>query len=170
MPGPAAILAGAKIASSLYGGFSGLSSGKKAAKEAKRAAEARAKELGIQADYEGELAIEQKTAQLDANTRRLSEVEGLYSKSGLLLTGTPAHAMDKQKETDEYNIEQSTKAADERVRRLRVQAQMEIESGEAQADAYKTQGKTDLYSGLFGAATAASPYAAAGFGKAFHCA
>jgi hypothetical protein len=102
MPGPAVILGGAMIAKGLYGGIAGLSAGKKAAREAKRVAEARAKELGNQATYEGELAIEQENAQRDAYAHRLSTIEGMYSKSGLLLTGTPAQAMDKQRETDRH--------------------------------------------------------------------
>lgn len=159
MPAPALILGGAQIASSLIGGLAGRKAAKKSAKQIKALGAARAEELTRQAEQEDELRVEQKKAEFDANKRRMEQISGMYSKSGLLLTGTPAVAMQQQKETDIYNIQQGDEAAQERARRLREAAKIEIQSAELSAKGYETQGKTDLYSGILGAGMGAAQLA-----------
>ena len=162
MPSPALLLGGAQVAQGLYAGLTGRSASRKAAKHAKAIGAARAAELTRQAGYEDQLAIEQEKAQREAQAQRMAQIEGMYAKSGILLTGSPAQAIQKQEETDVYNIEQASGAAAERSRRLREAAKLELAGAGATAEAYKTQGDTDLVSGLIPAAVAAAPFGAIG--------
>lgn len=151
MPAPALILGGAQVVSSLYGGIKGRSSAKKAAKATKRIGRMRAAELTRQAEEEDKFRIEEKQAELDAYKHRMEQVSGMYSKSGVLMTGTPAMAMEKQREADIYALEQGDEAAQERARRLREAAKIELEEAAAAASGYQSRGTADLISGVVGA-------------------
>ena len=149
---PLTIMAGASIAGSLFSGFSGFGAGKKAAKKAKEIGRLNKAEFERQAVLESDLRTKQKSSELDANARRMGQIEGMYSKSGLMLTGTPAQAIQEQGGIGLYNMGELDEASAERVRSLRMQARLETIQAGAAASAYKAQGQTDLISGFFSAA------------------
>ena len=149
---PLAILGAAQIASSLFSGFSGSKSAKKAAAQAKRIAKAQGAEYERQIGEEEVFRAEQRKSELDTSIRRLSTAKGIYAKSGLLLTGSPAQALEEQERIDQYNIGQMDKQSQSRIEALRAQARIAMLGGQQTASALRTQGQTAMISGLFGAA------------------
>ena len=140
-----------QIGSSLYSGFSGYKAKKKQEKKLKKIGKMRAAEYERQADLTLEQGIEQEKQVSDQLARRRSLIEGMYSKSGLLLTGTPATAMSEQRTADIENIENLRKDVSERAKSLRKAAQIErLQTGYG-ASALDKQATTSLIQGGIGA-------------------
>ena len=146
-----AIGAGLSIGSSIFSGISGYNSAKKAAAQRKKIAEMRAGEFERQADLTQEQGVEMQQQAMDQLARRRSMIEGMYSKSGLMMTGTPAVAMQEQKQADIENLQNLEKQTAENVRALKKSAELERLGGQYDADAMKTKGKTSLIQGGLGA-------------------
>lgn len=142
------------VASGLMSGISGYRAGKKAAKKAKEVGKLRAGEYLRQAGNEMEYNTDQQKAIAEAQARRMATIGTMYSKSGLMLTGTPKLAMEAQKEADAYTIEQASKAGSEQVRALNTAAKMERKVAGSAARALETEGRTALVGGLFSAGDA----------------
>jgi hypothetical protein len=145
------ILGGVKVASSLIGGALGSRASKKAAERAKEIGRLNYQELMRRAEVEQDLGTQEILGLLDSQARQRGTVEGMYSKSGLLLTGTPAAAMQEMEEDMAFNVEQAEESVSERVQRLRFQARMSKLGAEAQVDTYKEQARGDIIGSVFGA-------------------
>lgn len=84
----------------------------------------------------------------DQQRRRRAAIEVAYAKSGVLLEGTPASVLTRQREVDEYNVQQLHHDGNER-RKLSIWAADNAAiAGQAQANAYRNQGKTALIAGV----------------------
>lgn len=143
------ILGAAQIAGGLISGISGRRAGKKSSEMQKRLGAIQQAEYGKQITAETENRIETKATELNAKATRLGTIQGMYEKSGLLMTGTPGKALKEQRENFDYNIEQGDEASIERARQIKVQARVAAMSSKARADAYSTQGDTDAIAGGF---------------------
>ena len=152
---PMTIMGGVTIASNLIGGLMGKSASDEAAERAMKIGKLNYAEFMRQADIAGELGSQEVMNLLEAQARHKGTVKGMYGKSGLLMTGTPALAMAEMQEDFDYNVEQAQESVQERVTRLEHSAEMALLGAEARAAGYEEQGRGDLWSAGFGAAKGA---------------
>ena len=144
-------MAAAGLGMSLYSAFSGSSDKKKAAEQAKKIGELQSAELLRRADEEQRLGIEQQKSMLDQQARRAELIKSMYSKSGLLLTGTPGMALSEQGEVDAYNLNETRLASESRVKSMRKGAELATLGASNLVTAYDQQGNNAMLSGVFGA-------------------
>jgi len=155
MANPSLILAGAQTAGSIISGLTGSSASRKAAKKLKEIGKLNYAELMRQAEVEQDLGTQEIMNLLDVQAHQRGVVEGMYSKSGVLMTGTPAQAMREMEEDFGFTVEQAEESIDERVRRIRFQARMALEGAELRAEGYEEQAKGDILGAVFGGAKGA---------------
>lgn len=140
------------VAQGLYSGISGYKSGKKQEKAYKEMAR-RAKEIGkLNADEINRVGTEEQKSMLDLNARRMARIESMYSKSGLLLTGTPATAIQSQKRMDQYALNEHNQQVQFRAKMEKLMAANQAAQYMGQAKAAGMNATTALIGGLFGAA------------------
>jgi hypothetical protein len=115
-----------------------------AEQQARLDAEAAKREAELDAKAETDEVMKMREEQ----RRRRASIEAGYAKSGVLMDGTPAEMLVKQREVDEYNVQKTHHQGNERRKLMDWKADADYQTGMAKADAYKTQANTALVSGL----------------------
>lgn len=148
----AAILAGGlQVAQGLYGGITGYRAGKKR-KEAYQSLAQQAKEVGRLNVAEIErTGVEEQKSMADQMARRMARIQSMYSKSGLLLTGTPATAQQAQKRMDQYALNEHNQQVAFRAKIEKLMNASQVAQYQGQAKAAGMEAATALIGGLFGA-------------------
>lgn len=154
------IAGGFGVAQGFYSGITGYRSGKSQQKAYKRMAEIARKTGEMNAAEIERTGTEGQKSMADAQARRLSRIEGMYAKSGLLLTGTPATAITAQKRMDQYAMNEYNEQVAFRAKIERMMASNQAAQYMGQAKAAGISATTSLIGGLFGAGAGAVQFGA----------
>ena len=142
----AAAIVGA--AAGLFGAYSQYQASQSAAKQAEYDAEYQAELSENQAEQEKLNRAEQEKGERSQLARRRAAQRASYAKSGVLLEGTPLTMLSEQAGVDEQNIQQGNLESRQRQSNLKAGGQAALQSGKNRSSAYKTQGRTNLLTGL----------------------
>ena len=136
------------LAIAAYGAYSQYQSSSSMAKQAKSNADYNAKVAANEAEQERLNRAAKADEEAKQSKRRRANIEAMYAKSGVLLTGTPADALIDQAETDELNIQEGNRASQSRQKSLLSQSNIIEMQGADRASAYRTQATSAVIQGV----------------------
>ncbi len=150
----------AGLATTLAGTAVSYRAQRQQAKQAQYNADYNARLEEREADEELQRRQEDERNERNQNRRRRASIEAAYAKSGLLMTGTPAYALEEQARTDEQNIQTKNARAQTSFNNSMNRASIIRQMGSQQADAYKTGATNTLISGVGSTLLQGATYAA----------
>ena len=129
------------------------------------ASKVQAENVEAQAEQERLEAIDRMERESAAASREASEerrkararrsvIEAQYAKAGVLMDGSAADVLTKQRETDEANVRNIDIAASNRARRQQWQAEENLKQSLYEADSIRQAGRTRLTGDILSSVTA----------------
>jgi len=143
-------------ATGLFGAVSSYRAGQQQADLAEQQAEINAEMARREAEADAREESEEMRRLRDQQRRRRAQIEAAYAKSGVLLEGTPAEMLTRQRETDEFNVQSRHYEGNERRKTMLWSADQGKRMGGAQASAMRRRANSSFISGIGN--TAASSY------------
>jgi hypothetical protein len=143
-------------ASGVAGSFMQYRAGQAQADLAEDQAEVNAEMARREAEDQAREESEQARSMREQQRRRRDAMEAAYASSGVLLEGTPAAMLTRQRETDEYNVQQMHRSMGEQRKLMLWDADTGLQMGRARARGMRKSANIGLVTGL--ANTGANAY------------
>jgi hypothetical protein len=140
-------------ASGLYGAYSQYQAGQAQADLQEKQAEVNAEMARREAEADAKAESREMREVRDAQKRRRAAMEAAYATSGVLLEGTPAQMLTRQRETDEFNVQSRHQEGNERRKTMLWQADTGQMLGKFQAKSTRRAANNSFIAGIGNTAT-----------------
>lgn len=142
-------------ATGLYGAYSQYQAGQAQADMAKKQADVNAEMARREAEADAKAESQEAREMRDQQRRRRAQIEAGYAASGVLLEGTPAQMLTRQREADEFNVQARHQEGNERRKTMLWQASTGQQLGRFEAKSMRRAANTSFIAGIGNTATGA---------------
>lgn len=142
-------------ATGVYGAYSQYQAGQAQADLQEKQAEVNAEMARREVEADAKAESQEAREMRDQQRRRRAAMESAYATSGVLLEGTPAQMLTRQRETDEYNVQARHQEGNERRKTMLWQASTNQQLGKFQAKSTRRAANNSFIAGIGNTATSA---------------
>ena len=135
-------------ATGVYGAYSQYQAGQAQADMARKQADVNAEMARREAEADAKAESQQAREMRDQQRRRRAAMEAAYATSGVLLEGTPAQMLTRQREADEFNVQARHQEGNERRKTMLWQASTGQQLGKFQAKATRRAANNSFIAGI----------------------
>lgn len=142
-------------ATGLYSAYSSYQAGQAQADIAEKQANVNAEMARREAEADAKAESQEAREMRDQQRRRRATIEAGYATSGVLLEGTPAQMLTRQRETDEYNVQARHQEGNERRKTMLWQASTGQQLGQFEAKSMRRAANNSFIAGIGNTASGA---------------
>lgn len=135
-------------ATGVYGAYSQYQAGQAQADLAEKQANVNAEMARREAEADAKAESQEAKEMRDQQRRRRAAMEAAYATSGVLLEGTPAQMLTRQREADDFNVQARHQEGNERRKTMLWQASTNQQLGQFEAKSTRRAANNSFIAGI----------------------